>query len=63
MIYKDQFSNFENEPSEFVDLFEVDGSESYNNYLFKVSDVSGKDQVQLTSLVFIKNPLTKTLVF
>ena len=58
---QDQFSSFENEPSEFVDLFEIDGSESYNNYLFKVSDVSGKDQVQLTSLVFIRNPLTKTI--
>jgi len=58
---QNQFSSFESEPSEFVDLFEVDGFESYNNYLFKVSDASGKDQVQLTSLVFIRNPLTKTI--
>ena len=52
---KDQFSNSEDEPFAFKDLFKINNSESYNNYLFKVSDVSGKNQIQLTSLIFVKN--------
>ena len=55
---KDQFSNSEDEPFEFKDLLKIDDSISYNNYLFKVSDVSGKNQVQLTSLIFIKNSIS-----
>ena len=55
---KDQFSSFEDEPLVFKDLVKVNDSDSYNNYLFKVSDVSGKDQVQLTSLIFIKNSIS-----
>ena len=55
---KDQFSSFEDEPLTFKDLVKINDSDSYNNYLFKVSDVSGRDQVQLTSLIFIKNSIS-----
>ena len=58
---KDQFSSFEDEPQTFKDLVKISDSDSYNNYLFKVSDVSGRDQVQLTSMVFVRNPLNKTI--
>ena len=52
---QDQFSNFDDNPSEFVDLLKIEDSQSYNNYLFKVSDVSGKNQVQLTNLIYAKD--------
>ncbi len=55
---KDQFSNSEDQPLTFRDLVKINDSQSYNNYLFKVSDVSGKNQVQLTSLIFIKNSIS-----
>jgi hypothetical protein len=52
---QDQFSSSADDPSEFKDLIKIDNSSSYNNYLFKVSDVSGKNQVQLTSLIYAKD--------
>jgi hypothetical protein len=55
---KDQFSNSEDQPLTFKNLLKINNSQSYNNYLFKVSDVSGKNQVQLTSLIFIKNSIS-----
>ena len=51
----DQFSNFEDEPFEYKDIIKIDEDLSYYNYLFKVSDISEKNQVQLTSLVFLNN--------
>ena len=52
---QDQFSSFESEPFEYKDLVKIDDLGDYNNYLFKVSDISNRNQVQLTNLVFLKN--------
>lgn len=56
---QDQFSSFESEPFEYKDILKVDDLGSYNNYLFKVADVSNKNQVQLTNLVFLKNSVNE----
>ena len=58
---QDQFSNFDDNPSEFVDLLKIEDSQSYNNYLFKVSDVSGKNQVQLTNLIYAKDLISENI--
>ena len=50
-----QFSNFEDEPLQYKNILKIDEDLSYYNYLFKVSDISGKNQVQLTSLLFLNN--------
>jgi len=52
---KEQFSNFEDEPLPYINILKINDEDIYNNYLFKVSDVSGKNQVQLTSLLFLNN--------
>ena len=58
---KEQFSNFEDEPLPYINLLKINDDISYNNYLFKVSDVSGKNQVQLTSLLFLNNSLNNNI--
>ena len=35
-----QFSNSEDEPFTYKDILKIDNANSYNNYLFKVSDIS-----------------------
>ena len=52
---QDQFSSSDNEPLEYKDILQVDNSSLYNNYIFKVSDVSGKNHVQLTNMVFLND--------
>ena len=54
---QDQFSLFESEPLAYIDILNLDDVGSYNNYLFKVSDVSNKNHVQLTNLVFLKDDI------
>ena len=58
---QDQFSNSDDEPLTFENLLKIDGSASYNNYLFKVSDASGKNEIQLTNLIFIKNNVSGSI--
>ena len=52
---QDQFSSSDNEPLEYKDILKVDNSSPYNNYVFKVSDVSGKNHIQLTNIVFLND--------
>jgi len=52
---KEQFSNLEDDPYPYTNITKIDDEDTYNNYLFKVSDTSGKNQVQLTSLLFLNN--------
>ena len=52
---QDQFSSSDNEPLEYKDILKVDDSSLYNNYVLKVSDVSGKNHIQLTNMVFLND--------
>ena len=56
-----QFSNSEDEPFTYKDILKIDNANSYNNYLFKVSDISNKNEIQLTSLVFLNNPTNSNI--
>lgn len=58
---QDQFSAFESEQFVYKDILELNDVGSYNNYLFKVSDVSNRNQVQLTNLVLLKNDTNKNI--
>ena len=58
---QDQFSAFESEPFVYKDILDLNDVGSYNNYLFKVSDVSNENQVQLTNLVLLKNDNNKNI--
>ena len=58
---QDQFSAFESEPFVYKDILDLNDVGSYNNYLFKVSDVSNRNQVQLTNLVLLKNDTNKNI--
>ena len=53
----DQFSNFNSDPLEYKDLFEIDITETYSNYLFKVSNSEGTE-VQLTNVVIINDEIS-----
>ena len=50
----DQFSNSESEPKTYRDIVQLDLSESYANYLFKLTDTN-KTEIQLTDLVIIND--------
>ena len=54
---QDQFSSSDNEPLEYKDILKVDDSSLYNNYVLKVSDVSGKNHIQLTNMVFLNDSI------
>ena len=54
---QDQFSSSDNEPLEYKNILQVDNSSLYNNYVLKVSDVSGKDHIQLTNMVFLNDSI------
>ena len=56
-----QFSHFEDQPLTYKDILKIDDGNSYNNYLFKVSDISGKNEVQLTSLVFLNDSVNSNI--
>ena len=56
---QNQFSSFESDPFVYKNIVKVSDLGSYNNYLFKVTDVSNKNQVQLTNLVFLKNSVNE----
>ena len=56
---QNQFSSFESDPFVYKNIVKVSDLGSYNNYLFKVADVSNKNQVQLTNLVFLKNSVNE----
>jgi len=56
-----QFSNIEGEPLQYKNILKIDEDVSYNNYLFKVSDISEKNQVQLTSLLFLNNSVNDNI--
>ena len=52
---QDQFSSSDSEPLDYKDILQIDDSNLYNNYIFKVSDVSGKNHIQLTNMVFLND--------
>ena len=54
---QDQFSSSDNEPLEYKDILKIDNSSLYNNYVLKVSDISGKDHIQLTNMVFLNDSI------
>ena len=56
-----QFSNFEDEPFTYKNILKINDGNSYNNYLFKVSDISGKNEIQLTSLIFLNNSVNNNI--
>ena len=58
----DKFSNSEDEPFPYKDILKIDDGNSYSNYLFKVADVSGKSEVQLTNLLFLNDNNNKNIV-
>jgi hypothetical protein len=58
----DKFSNSEEEPFPYKDILKIDDGNSYSNYLFKVADVSGKSEVQLTNLLFLNDNNNKNIV-
>jgi len=49
-----QFSNFDSEPNPYVDFVELDNTDSYLNYLIKVSDLSG-NEIQLTNVIIVND--------
>ena len=49
-----QFSNLDGEPSEFLNILELNDGTSYSNLLFRVSSLDNS-QVQLTELVLLNN--------
>ena len=56
-----KFSNFQSEPFIYKNILKINDGTFYNNYLLKVSDVSGKNEVQLTSLVFLNDSINKNI--
>ena len=49
-----QFSNLDGEPSEFLNIFELNDGTSYSNLLFRVSSLDNS-QIQFTELVLLNN--------
>jgi hypothetical protein len=49
-----QFSNLDGEPSEFLNILNLDSGISYNNLLFRISSADNS-QIQLTELVILNN--------
>ncbi len=49
-----QFSNLDGEPSEFLNILELNSGVSYSNLLFRVSSLDNS-QIQLTELVLLNN--------
>ena len=49
-----QFSNFEDDPSEFLNVILLDPSISYENLLFRVTSLDGS-QIQLTEIVLLND--------
>ena len=50
----DQFSQFESNPVQYLDIFEIDSNELYKDYIFKVRNLEN-DKVQLTTLKLASN--------
>jgi hypothetical protein len=53
----DLFSNFDSDPNEYKDLFKINLSETYSNYLFKLKDINGTE-VQLTNITVINDNIS-----
>jgi len=56
-----QFSNLDGEPSEFLNILNLNSSSSYNSLLFSVSNPSNS-QIQLTELVILNNGIDNFLM-
>jgi len=54
----DEFSSSESEQNTYTNVFEIDTSESYASYLFKVSDIDNTE-IQLTNLTIVNDNLNK----
>ena len=54
----DQFSSSESEQNTYTDVFEIDTSESYSTYLFKVSDINNTE-IQLTNLTIVNDDINE----
>ena len=50
----DEFSQFESNPVQYLDIFEIDSNELYKDYIFKVRNLEN-DKVQLTTLKLASN--------
>ena len=51
-----QFSNLETEPSEYLNIFKLEYNDSYNNLLFRISNLDNS-QIQFTELVVLNNTI------
>jgi hypothetical protein len=56
-----QFSNLDGEPSEFLNILELNSGMSYDNLLFRVSN-SDNTEIQLTELVLLNNGVNNFLL-
>jgi len=53
----DQFSNFDSDPNPYLDIVELNMSESYLNYLIKVNDLNNT-QIQLTNVTIVNDEIS-----
>jgi hypothetical protein len=56
-----EFSNLETEPSEFLNILKLESSDSYNNILFRISNIDNT-KIQLTELVILNNAIDTFLL-
>ena len=56
-----EFSNLETEPSEFLNILKLESSDSYNNILFRISNIDNT-KIQLTELVILNNTIDTFLL-
>jgi len=56
-----QFSNLETEPSEFLNILRLGSNDSYNNLIFRISNLDNS-QIQFTELVVLNNTIDTFLL-
>lgn len=56
-----QFSNLETEPSEFLNILKLEYNDSYNNLIFRISNLNNS-QIQFTELVVLNNTIDTFLL-
>jgi hypothetical protein len=56
-----QFSNLETEPSVFLNILKLEANDSYNNILFRVTNLDNS-QIQLSELVILNNTIDTFLL-
>ena len=56
-----QFSNLETEPSEYLNILKLEYNDSYNNLLFRISNLDNS-QIQFTELVVLNNTIDTFLL-